>query len=134
MKDCLGTSTPITMFKKLLIVSLITLGGIKAKAQYIHYDPIGPAAPSQTPAETNIQTVTGYTVDNYTQQVQKIKLKLVQVQRTVIIVGVKELASQYWTDFTVNRPVAQKLNSYDALSDQFEYKVYVPVLGKVVYF
>ncbi|WP_462265126.1 hypothetical protein [Mucilaginibacter sp.] len=123
------------MFTKIILAAIISTAAIStAKAQYVTYEPIN-VNPSIAPSTGNVsvQLMNGYII-GATGNVQKIKLKVAQIQRSVVIAGVKELTSEYWSDFSVNRPVAEKLNAYDKLADQFEYKVYIPVLGKVVYF
>lgn len=133
------TQPTIIMLKKILLAAFLLTGAATASmAQYVTYESIyanrSPQTTTSDNANLNVQVVTGYVINPSTKEIYKVRLKVAQVQRSVLVTGVKELSSEYWSDFTVNRPVAQKIYSYEQYSDQFEYKVYVPVLGKVVYF
>lgn len=126
------------MLKTVLLATLISVGAATiAKAQYVTYEPNYPNRPPQSNsdnAKVDVQILTGYMIDPVSNTVSKIRLKVAQIQRSVVVAGLKELSAENWNDYTINRPVAQKLLSYEKYADQFEYKVYVPVLGKVVYF
>ncbi|MGI4727809.1 MAG: hypothetical protein ACRYGB_04480 [Janthinobacterium lividum] len=126
------------MFRKVLLATLLSVGAATiAKAQYVTYEPNYPNSPSQPTsqnAKVEVQIMTGYIIDPVNNTMRKIRLKVAQVQESVVVAGLKELSAEYWSDYTINRPVAQKLLSYEKYADQFEYSVYVPVLGKVVYF
>lgn len=135
------------MFNKTVLTALLLTGAsLAVKAQYIHYDPIPTPPPAgsstydvppsyrQSAHVAEVQRVSGYIIDPATSRVRKVSLQISVADRTVYIVGVKELTSQYWTSFSTIRPVAQKLNSYDSYADSFEYKVYMPTLGQTVYF
>jgi len=121
------------MFKKTLIVLLISIASRTAKAQYLKYNTSENS--NQNNQEEPAQIVTGYAVNQLNNEVQRVKLKIKTVGSNVIITGVKELSSDYWTEFSTSHPYAEKIRfSSSDFEKQFEYKVYVPVLGKVVYF
>lgn len=125
------------MLREFLLATLLSVGAANiAKAQYVTYEPNYPNRPPQSNSESSkveVQIMTGYIIDQYN-SVTKIRLKVAQIQKSVVVAGLKELSAENWSDYTINRPVAQKLLSYEKYADQFEYKVYIPVLGKVVYF
>jgi len=111
---------------------LLSIAVMKAKAQYVHY---GTSENSNQNDQEPVQITVGYMVNPSTNQVQRIKIKIKTVDASVVITGVKELSSEYWTDLSTTPPIAEKIRySSDEFEKQFEYKVYIPVLGKVVYF
>jgi hypothetical protein len=137
------------MFNKTLLTALLLTGAtLAAKAQYIRYEPLPTLPPASSSSPYNvppppsyrsaapaaeIQRVSGYIIDP-SRGTRKVNLQITLANRTVYIVGVKELSSEYWTSFNTIKPVAQKLTSYESYSDTFEYKVYMPTLGQTVYF
>ncbi|MCF8452093.1 MAG: hypothetical protein K9G42_02750 [Pedobacter sp.] len=129
------------MLKPLFLTALFLLS-FKAKAQYIEYEPNPiPSSNSEevgrrssTP-KIEFQTITAYQIEASTGSIKKYKIKVGAIQNRYRIIGYKELSSQYWSDFhPVNMPLAEKLNFYDKLSENFEYKAYIPSLGTTIYF
>jgi hypothetical protein len=120
------------MLKKILIIMLLCIAGMNAKAQYVHYGTSENSNPSGQ--DEPAQIVTGYVIDPSNNNVQRVKLKVKTVDQSITIISVKQMSDQYWTDLVSTPPIAHKIYSYEAYSDQFEYKVYIAVLGKVVYF
>jgi hypothetical protein len=130
------------MFKTILITSLLMIAAHSLKAQYSKYEPL-PLPPAQGSADYNVppsyrnapsgrgesQRVSGYIINVSTQSIRKIILQVAVYDRSIAITGVKELQDTRWTTFSVNKPVAEKLSYNEAFSKQFEYKVYIPVLG-----
>lgn len=116
---------------------------------YIHYDPLPSTPPQQQQtysqpqqqqygyqqqqtAQPQIQLTNGYIFN--ANGVRKVSLRITYVDRTVYIMGVKELSAEYWTDLSRTGATGSRLMYNEDHSDRFEYKVYIPVLGEVVYF
>ncbi|MFA6247615.1 MAG: hypothetical protein WC615_11790 [Mucilaginibacter sp.] len=134
------------MFKPVLITTLLIVACVTVKAQYATYKPLpipsgdnGNVPPSYRKDNTgagvsDMQKMSGYVINANSQTIRKINLQVVTSNRSLLVVGLKELQDNYWTNFTVNKPIAEKLSYGEAFSDRFEYKVYIPTLGQTVYF
>jgi hypothetical protein len=143
------------MLKKVLFISLLSIAIMKVYAQnggYVQYVP-NPSPPppqqytppqqntyqppqqnyeQQAPAQPQYQLLYGYIIKS--SGIRKVNLKVTYVDKSVYIIGVKELSSDYWTDITTTGATGQRLMYNEDYSDKFEYKVYIPILGEVVYF
>lgn len=154
-KEGLVGSNLIQMQKNLLVFSVLLFVGLNVHAQYIQYEP-NPIPPQSTtvdygrstaptlrpstpppsyeqPKET-LETLSAYTI-NSAGDIKKYKIQVAVSGKKIVVASYKELSADYYTNLhPVNRPVAEKLMSYDELSEYFEYKVYVPSLGTTIYF
>ncbi|WP_179416153.1 hypothetical protein HDF19_08450 [Mucilaginibacter sp. E4BP6] len=146
------------MLKKILFITLLSIAGMNAHAQggYIQYEPIPsqapPPPPEQQPTYQPQQQQPVYQQQYYQQPTsepqgqltygyiikstgyRKVSLKVIYSDKAVYITAVKELSATYWTNLTTSGATGQKLMYNEDYSDKFEYKVYLPVLGEVVYF
>ena len=145
------------MLKKILFITLLSIAGMKAHAQggYVQYEPIPSQAPAQEQpvyqpqqqpvyqpqqqqyyqqptSEPQGQLTYGYIIKST--GYRKVSLKVIYSDKAVYITAVKELSATYWTNLTTSGATGQKLMYNEDYSDKFEYKVYLPVLGEVVYF
>lgn len=132
------------MFKPALITTLFMLAFATTKAQYATYKPlpvpsgensnVPPSYRKDNTASNDIQRLSGYVINVTSQTVRKINLQVATVNRSTVILGLKELQDNSWTNFNVNKPIAEKLSYGEPFSNRFEYKVYIPTLGQTVYF
>jgi hypothetical protein len=126
------------MFYKTLFIILPTIISLQVKAQFMHFDPI-PTVPQQssgipnTTAPTNTQTIDAYSINIQTQEVKKVKLKIVATQYGILVTGYKKLTDYAWMDLTLPLQVTQ-VYSGSELAKYFEHEVYIAGLGTKIYF
>ena len=89
---------------------------------------------SQQPqSKQEAQLLTAYAVNPTTQAVSKYRLRVVTSGKLMKIVSYKPISSEYWSELAL--PItATRISMYDALSEQFEYKVYLTPLLTNIYF
>jgi len=89
--------------------------------------------PNNTPTNNNVQFIDAYIVNPQTQEVQKVKLKIVVTQYSILVTGFKKLTDYSWMDFTLPLQATQ-VYSGSELAKYFEHEVYIAALQTKIYF
>ncbi|MCX2573660.1 hypothetical protein [Pedobacter sandarakinus] len=125
------------MLKKYLSICGLLLVSYAVHSQVVYVPnpiPSSNGYPNQQQqSDQESQVITAYSVNPTTQAISKYRIKLVTSNRVTKIVGYKPISSEYWSNLTL--PItATRISMYDALADQFEYKVYLTPLLTTIYF
>ena len=126
--------------RKVLILTLLTFGGLMVKAQtggVMEYKPIpldGKTERSDKPSLTSESSIVdGYYINANSNKPIKVKLKVAETKYGVFVVGCKKLSDYSWADLSEPIKVSKLLPS-NPLAEYFEYKAYVTRLQQTVYF
>jgi phosphoribosyl-dephospho-CoA transferase len=127
--------------RKVLILTLLILGGLKVNAQtsgVMEYQPIPLNGNSNERAEKSLlnsaSSIDAYYIDSYTNKPIKIKLKVIENKYGIFIVGCKKLADYSFADLSREPIKASKILPQAPMSEYFEYKAYNTRFQQSVYF
>lgn len=125
------------MLKRHLSICGLILCSYAAHSQVVYVPnplPSSNNSASQQPqSKPETQLLNAYAINPNTQAVSKYKLRVETSGKLVKIISYKPISSEYWSELAL--PItATRISMYDALSEQFEYKVYLTPLLTNIYF
>lgn len=116
--------------KKLLLAPLLILGGLIAKAQtggYIQYKPLK-NTDSQRNDEydhTSATITTAYYIDQNSDMPVKVRIKIIENNYGIFIVGYKRLTDESFADLTSQPIKVTKIPVNSEMAGLYEYSAYV---------
>lgn len=127
--------------KKVLILTILFLGGLTAKSQtegVMEFKPIPLEGNSDKSSKSslNIESsiIDAYYINSYTNKPVKVKLKIVENKYGMFVIACKKLTDYSWADLSSEPIKTSKLLPSTPMSEYFEYKAFISRIQQIVYF